>query len=233
MVLPRATSIRVPGDRWERAFVLSRPRRRLASLGGDGLSFRRFAQTGRLALQDETTTADAPTPRMFSWARNSTIYRIERRVHTEKQLRDAIARKAREKFEDISDAQVRALAESAVKFAYDNKALDDAAYAEASSRSGMRSGRSRRAVALKLAQKGVAKETASAAVAGIDDLFAALVLARKRAFGPFRKAAPDEKRRDRELAAFARAGFGFDIARTVLAMPLEDAEEALAAGRHL
>lgn len=170
---------------------------------------------------------------MVSWARNSTIYRIERRMHTEKQLHDAIARKAREKFEGISDAQVRALADSAVKFAYDNKALDDKAFAEASSRSGMRSGRSRRAVAQKLAQKGVSKDTATAAVAGIDDLFSALVLARKRAFGPFRKVEFDEKRKAKELAAFARAGFGFDIGKTVLAMPLEEAEEALCAGRHL
>ena len=184
-------------------------------------------------MQDETDSPDTPTARMFSWARNSTIYRIERRMHTERQLYDAIARKAREKFEDVSDAQVRALAESAVKFAYDNHALDDRAFAEASSRSGMRSGRSRRAVAQKLAQKGVAKETVTAAVAGIDDLTAALVLARKRAFGPFRKVECDEKRKAKEFSAFARAGFGFDIARAVLAMPREEAEEALEAGRGL
>ena len=58
-------------------------------------------------------------------------------MHTEKQLYDAIARKAREKFEDISEAQVKALADSAVKFAYDNKAIDDTAYAEIGTRSGM------------------------------------------------------------------------------------------------
>ena len=184
-------------------------------------------------LQDETTTADTPTPRMFSWARNSTIYRLERRMHTEKQLHDAITRKAREKFEDISDAQVQALAAAAVKFAYDNRALDDKTFAEVSSRSGMRSGRSRRAVAQKLAQKGIAKETAAEAVAEIDDLFAALVLARKRAFGPFRKVEFDEKRKAKELSAFARAGFSFDIGKRVLAMPLEDAEETLDASRHL
>lgn len=184
-------------------------------------------------IENETTAGGMPTPRMFSWARNSTIYRLERRMHTEKQLRDAIARKAREKFEGISEAQVRLLAEAAVKFAYDNKALDDEAYAETSSRAGMRSGRSRRAVALKLARKGIARETADAAVAGIDDLFAALVLARKRAFGPFRKVDLDEKRRAKELAAFARAGFGFETGRAVLAMPLEEAEETLAAGRSL
>ena len=70
----------------------------------------------------------------------------------------------------------------------------------------------------------------SAAVAGIDDLFAALVLARKRAFGPFRKVDFDDKRKAKELAAFTRAGFGFEIGRTVLAMPQEEAETILGVG---
>ena len=181
---------------------------------------------------DDDTPSDTPTPRMFSWARNSTIYRIERRMHTEKQLFDAIARKAREKFEDISEAQVKALADAAVKFAYDNKALDDTAFAEMSTRSGMRSGRSKRAVVQKLSQKGIARETAAAAVAEMDDLYAAVVLARKRAFGPFRKVELDEKRKAKEFSAFVRGGFGFEISKKVFAMTPEEAEEILDAGRH-
>lgn len=182
-------------------------------------------------VHDDTTPPDTPSPRMLSWARNSAIYRLGRSMHTEKQLFDAIARKAREKFEGITDTQVKALADSAVAFGYDISALDDRAYAETSSRSGMRSGKSRRAVSQKLSQKGVAKDTAAEAVAEIDDFYAALVLARKRAFGPFRKVALDDKRKAKELSAFARAGFGFDIGKTVLSMPIEDAEEALDAGR--
>jgi regulatory protein len=180
-------------------------------------------------LQDDTTAPDAPSPRMAAWARNSTIYRLGRSMHTEKQLFDAISRKAREKFDDITDAQVKALADSAVKFGYDINALDDRAYAETSSRSGMRSGKSRRAVSQKLTQKGVARDTAAAATAEIDDFYAALVLARKRAFGPFRKVPLDDKRKAKELSAFARAGF--DIGKTILSIPIEDAEEALEAGR--
>ncbi|AOF92985.1 recX family protein (plasmid) [Sinorhizobium sp. RAC02] len=183
-------------------------------------------------VQDDTTPPDTPSPRMLSWARNSAIYRLGRSMHTEKQLFDAISRKAREKFEDITDAQVKVLADSAVKFGYDISALDDRTYAETSSRSGMRSGKSRRAVSQKLSQKGVAKDTAAAAVAEIDDFYAAIVLARKRAFGPFRKVPLDDKRKAKELSAFARAGFGFDIGKTILSMPIEEAEEALDAGRH-
>ena len=170
---------------------------------------------------------------MFSWARNSAIYRLERRMHTEKQLHDAIARKARQKFEDISETWVKALADFAVKFAYDNKVLDDVAYAEISTRSGMRGGRSRRMIAQKLSQKGVAGATVAEAVAEADDFYAAVVLARKRAFGPFRKGELDEKRKAKELSAFARAGFSFEIGKRVFELSLEDAEEVLDARRHL
>lgn len=184
-------------------------------------------------MDEETPQSDAPTPRMLSWARNSTMYRIERRMHTEKQLFDAIARKARQKFEDIGEVQIRALAEFAVKFAYDNKALDDTAFAEMTTRSGMRGGKSRRAIAQKLSRKGVASGTVAAAIAEADDFHAALVLARKRAFGPFRKGELDEKRKAKEFSAFARAGFSFDIGRRIFEMSLEEAEEALDAVRHL
>jgi len=132
-----------------------------------------------------------------------------------------------------SEAQVKALADSAVKFAYDNKAIDDTAYAEIGTRSGMRSGKSKRAIAQKLSQKGVAKATVAAAVAEADDFYAALVLARKRAFGPFRKCELDEKRQTKELSAFARAGFSFELGKRIFSMQREEAEEALDERRHL
>lgn len=172
--------------------------------------------------------ADVPTPRMLAWAKNSAIYRLGRQMLTEKQLFDAIRRKAKEKFETISEAQLRACAEFAVRFAYDVGGLDDTAYAGIATRSGVRSGRSRRAIAQRLAAKGIARETATAALEEADDLYAAVVMARKRAFGPFRKIDLDERRLAKELSAFARGGFGFVLAKRVFNMSLEDAEEILA-----
>lgn len=184
-------------------------------------------------LNDETEQSDQPTPRMYAWARNSAAYRLHRQMLTEKQLFDAIARKAREKFEDISTTQVELLAAAAVTFAYDNGALNDRAYAEIKTRSGMRGGKSKRAIAQKLSQKGIAKTDVAAAVAEADDLYAAVVLARKRAFGPFRKIDLDEKRTTKELSAFARAGFSFELGKRVFAMSFDEAEEILIAGRLL
>ncbi|AXA40812.1 recombination regulator RecX [Rhizobium leguminosarum] len=184
-------------------------------------------------MTDETVSSDIPTSRMLSWARNSTIYRLERRMLTEKQLFDAIARKAKEKFEDISAAQLKAVADFAVKFAYDNKVLDDSAYAEISTRSAVRGGKSKRAIAQKLAAKGVSSDKVEVALEEADDLYAAAIFARKRAFGPFRRVELDEKRKAKELSAFARNGFGFDIGRKVFDMSFEDAEEVILAGRSL
>ncbi|MCZ4072309.1 recombination regulator RecX [Agrobacterium sp. LMR679] len=177
---------------------------------------------------DGDAPAVEPTSRMLSWARNSALYRLEQRMMTEKQLRDAIMRKAREKFEDISPAQVRALGEFAVTFAYGIKALDDTAYAEIAVRSGLRSGKSKRGLAQKLQVKGVARETAAVALQGTNDLVAAVIFARKRAFGPFRRVELDEKRNAKEFSAFARNGFSFEIGAKVMEMTFEEAEEIIA-----
>lgn len=168
-----------------------------------------------------------PTARMLAWARNSAAYRLSRRMMTEKQLADAIRKKAKDKFEDISDAQLQALAESALTFGRDIRALDDAAYAETAARSALRSGRSKRATARKLAEKGVDRETAALATEESDDLYAAVVFARKRAFGPFRRVALDEARKAKELSAFARQGFGFEIGKKVVGLSEEEAGEIL------
>ncbi|NKM97038.1 recombination regulator RecX [Rhizobium leguminosarum] len=184
-------------------------------------------------MTDETVPSDIPTSRMLSWARNSAICRLERRMMTEKQLFDAISRKAKEKFEGISAAQLKAIADFAVKFAYDNKVLDDSAYAEISTRSAVRGGKSKRAIAQKLAAKGVSNDKVEAALEEADDLYAAAIFARKRAFGPFRRVELDEKRKAKELSAFARNGFSFDIGRKVFDMSFEDAEEVILAGRSL
>jgi regulatory protein len=182
-------------------------------------------------LLEPDEPSDVPTPRMLSWAKNSTIYRIERQMLTEKQLSDAIRRKAKEKFDGISEGQIRACADFALKFARDVGGLDDTAYAGIATRSGVRSGRSKRAIAQRLAVKGIDRETATVALEEADDLYAAVVMARKRAFGPFRKIDLDDKRQAKELSAFARGGFGFDLAKKVFGMSIEDAEEVLVSRR--
>lgn len=181
-------------------------------------------------MEEGETEALAPTPRMLSWSRNSALYRLSRRMMTERELSDAIARKARQKFEDISETQVKALSASAVEFGRTMLALDDTAYAEVRARSSARSGKSKRVIGRRLIEKGVDREIVQQALEETDDFLSALVFARKRAFGPFRRldVEVDDKRQAKEFSAFARNGFGFEIGRRVMAMDRDEAEEVLA-----
>lgn len=110
--------------------------------------------------------------------------------------------------------------------------IDDRAYAEGRARSLSRQGRSRARISQSLAAKGVEPDEVEAALRGLaedgeTDLAAAIRFAKRRRLGPFRSAKERAGRRDRDMAALGRAGFGFAIARQVV-----DAEdvETLAAG---
>jgi regulatory protein len=83
--------------------------------------------------------------------------------------------------------------------------IDDTRYAEARVATLRRRGGSARAIQAKLSAKGVDRSTIAAARA----------FARRRKLGPFR---PGERApyRDKDLAAMARAGFRFDVARSIV-----------------
>lgn len=171
--------------------------------------------------------AEVPTKRMLSWSKNSAAYRLARRMMSERELADAIKRKAKSKFEGITEAQLLALAEHAVAFGRDMKALDDNNYAQVRAASAGRNGKSSRAVARKLAEKGIERDIIETALGEIDDLRSAVVYARKKAFGPFRRKEADDQQERRELASFGRQGFGFDVGRRVTRMTREEAEDLL------
>lgn len=112
--------------------------------------------------------------------------------------------------------------------------INDAAFAEQRAAGLTRTGRSRRAVAARLTAKGVDPDLAQAAIPDDPDteLAAALILARKRRIGPFRRSeAPDQAARMKEMGVLARAGFPQPIARQALAMAPEEAEIRIAAFR--
>jgi regulatory protein len=99
--------------------------------------------------------------------------------------------------------------------------LDDRVYAEGRAAALFRRGTAPRAIRAALRAKGVASETIEAALgtlgAGADaELTAAAALARRRRLGPYRPAEARAGRRDKDLAALARAGFGYDVARRVI-----------------
>jgi regulatory protein len=86
--------------------------------------------------------------------------------------------------------------------------LDDGKVASARVASDVARGRSRRMVAQRLRQKGIATEVVQEATAAVDDDASA------RAFVGRRRL--QQKDRQKALAALARQGFSFDVARRAL-----------------
>jgi regulatory protein len=95
--------------------------------------------------------------------------------------------------------------------------VDDAAYAEARARGLARRGMGAGRVKAALHGAGVSVEDRDAALEGHDDWAAAVDFARRKRLGPFGAAArADPAVRRKQLAAMARAGHGFDLARRVI-----------------
>lgn len=139
-------------------------------------------------------------------------------------LEDYLRRKLRERgWEGEGAAPVAALAERFVAAGY----VDDTAFARAKSGSLLRRGYGMRRVAQALHAAGIAEDIRSEVRAGEGvQRRAALVMARKRGFGPFGKAMPDRALREKQLSALLRAGHPLDSARELVnAASVEAAEE--------
>lgn len=138
--------------------------------------------------------------------------------------------------DEIATASATALGQAAAIAArmVQAGAVDDALFAQARARRLRASGRSARATLAHLSAKGVATETARAALDHGDmpgEFTAALVLCRKRRFGPFAAAMAEPSLRQKWLASLARAGFSGEVARRALAMTRTEAEASLDAAR--
>lgn len=172
---------------------------------------------------------------------------VAAREVSEAVLTRRLADKAARRFPDSEPAARRAAVAAAVKACVGHGLVDDARFADLTVRSAVARGRSRRRIALTLADKGVA---APETLAEVDDLAAALRLLRRRRLGPWAEtveAAPDEdetdeappeERRgwarrpvarpdDRALGLLMRNGFALDTARKALALDREAAEDYL------
>ncbi len=141
-----------------------------------------------------------------------------------------LARKVREsEWMDESDAMAacEAVADRMDALRY----LDDRQYATMRAGAMTRRGLGVRRVKAQLYVDGIAAEDSGEAIetAESEAVAAAVGFARRRRFGPFAVRADDDPRlRERQVAAFARAGHSLTLARRILAVAPGD-EDALAA----
>ena len=130
-------------------------------------------------------------------------------------LKRKVERRCRMRGED--PAPFLALIGDVVARAVRGGLVDDRRYADGRVASLRRRGGSARVIGAKLAAKGVARDTVAAALVDADDdeMAAAHALARRKRLGPYRTG-DRAAFREKDLAAFARAGFGFAIARSIV-----------------
>ncbi len=134
-----------------------------------------------------------------------------------------LARKLRERgWEGEGDPDLAGICARFAELGY----VDDAAFAQARAGDLLRRGYGARRVDQALGAAGIApdiRERLEPDEAG--RRHAALLLAKKRRFGPFADAPPERDRLEKQLAAMVRAGHGFTEARAVLhAASVEEAE---------
>lgn len=168
-----------------------------------------------------------PKPATRKRLRNAALFYIDRyatsAAHLKSVLMRRVTRSARLHGTDLQEGQ--AWIDEIVEDLVARKLVDDTAFAETRAVSLHRGGASRRKIAMALRAKGVGTADIDAALHTLDDshadaeFTAACNYARRRRFGPWRDAETRAERRDRDLAAMSRAGFGFQMAQRVIDAP--------------
>jgi regulatory protein len=175
-----------------------------------------MTEAGKASRRRERPLPRAVTP---AYLDRAALAYLERFASSAENLRRVLKRKVerRCRLRGEDPAPFLALLDDVVARALRSGLVDDRRYAEARVATLRRRGASARAIGAKLAGKGVARDVVAGALAASDEdeLAAAHGLARRRRLGPYRtgdRAAAREK----DLAALARAGFAFGVAREVV-----------------
>lgn len=167
-------------------------------------------------------------PITATYLQNAATFYLERYPSTATRLRRVLERRVRKA--ELAEApvmeDVRQAIDAIVAKFVDAGVIDDAAFAQTKARSLHRRGTSSKLTRQKLRLAGVDADTLDRAMAGLDEELhtdpgrrewkAAVALARRRRLGPYRPSGERKERRMRDLAAMARAGFAYELARKVI-----------------
>lgn len=177
-------------------------------------------------MTDHTRPERKP-PRKVSpaYLQRAALAYLERYASSSENLRRVLRRKVdkRCRLRGEDPAEFQDMIDEVVAKSLRTGLVDDTRYAEARVATLRRRGGSARAIQAKLSAKGVDRSTIAAALENEegDEEQAARAFARRRKLGPYR---PGERApyRDKDMAALARAGFRFDVARGVIDEDPED-----------
>ncbi len=172
--------------------------------------------------------AKKPRPYTVTSLERAAVRYLQRYPASEARLRQVLARKLEraKDFDRVVEDDPQEMIQSVIETCRLAGYIDDALYAKALVQSEHRKGRPLRVIAKKLREKGVPNEIGQEALGALKersedvDLVAAHAFARRRRLGQYRlKELAEEARRERarkDLAAMARAGFGYGVAKRAL-----------------
>lgn len=152
---------------------------------------------------------------------------VERYATTRAKLVAYLNRKVRERGWEGEPPDTQRLAEKMAELRY----VDDRAFAEARAGAMGRRGLGARRIAQALRFDGIDAEDAEgvAPILEADTTASALTFARRKRIGPWARVAPDQKDREKQVAAMVRAGHAPALAWKIARMePGDDAEALLA-----
>lgn len=170
-------------------------------------------------------TARPITPK---YLQNAATFYLERYPSTAEGLRRVLQRRVKkaEMLEAPVVADVGKVIDEIVARFVAAGVIDDKAFAQTKARALHRRGTSGRHTRQKLRMAGVDGDTLDQAMEALDreldtdprtrEWQAAVALARRRRLGPFRLQKDRREKRERDLAAMARGGFAYDLARRVI-----------------
>jgi regulatory protein len=152
------------------------------------------------------------------------LFYLERFATTGAHLRRVLLRRALRDAEalGLDPAAVRRDVDAVVARVVAARLVDDRLFAASRARRLAEAGRSPARIRLALAQKGLDETAIAAAMGelaeekGDPELAAAITYAKRRRLGPWREAQARAEHAAKDLAALARAGFGYRVARRVI-----------------
>ncbi len=167
-------------------------------------------------------------PVTAKYLQNAAVLYLERYPTTAEGLRRVLLRRVHKA--ELAEAPIMPAVQQAIDAIVDKfvaaGAIDDRAFAQTKARALHRRGTSTRLTRQKLKLAGIDEATLNQAMAGLDEELhadprrrewqAAVALARRRRLGPYRADRDRKEHRQRDLAALARAGFDYDLARKVI-----------------
>jgi regulatory protein len=148
---------------------------------------------------------------------------VGRYATTRAKLASYLGRKLRERGWADSETPEAQAVDAIIVTMVANHFVDDRVYADMKAQGMTRRGYGPRRVQIALSAAGIEAQDMGDALeaARQDQESAALAFAKRRRIGPFSRAAPDQKQREKAFAAMLRAGHDYAIARRILDLPPE------------